>query len=146
MRYIIRDTSWEKKKIWDFISCKLDLSNIEQVSIGRGKGSIYLLCHVAMILKGRPQYFRIKFSKKWKKCYFNRKLTCDNIDIWHILGAEVHGLRLRLKGLSEHLLLGLGATEAVQPCKINCSVRQDKYYSSVLQDAVRTNVLKWTAR
>ncbi len=45
------------------------------------------------------------------------KLTGDNIDIRNILRAEVDCLRLRLKGLAKHLLLGLRPAQAVQPYK-----------------------------
>jgi hypothetical protein len=45
------------------------------------------------------------------------ELTGDNIDIRNILGAEVHCLRLRLKGLAKHFLLGLRPAQAVQPYK-----------------------------
>ena len=51
-------------------------------------------------------------------CFFP---TCDNVYVWHILRAQIHGLRIGLEGLSEHLLLGLTSTEPIEADDVEAS-------------------------
>ena len=44
-----------------------------------------------------------------------KSLTCNDVDVRDVLGAQINGLRVRLKGLAQHLLLGLRSTETVEP-------------------------------
>lgn len=49
--------------------------------------------------------------QKKKKFRFH---TCDDVDIWNIVGAEVDGPGIPLERLPEDALLGGGAAQAVQ--------------------------------
>ena len=44
-----------------------------------------------------------------------KSLTCNDVDVRNVLGAQIYGLRVRLKGLAQHLLLRLRAAETVEP-------------------------------
>ena len=79
---------------------------------------------VIIICQGKwPQEEPVEqLLKPYRDHIVGLSLTCYDIDVWHVLRAQVNGLRIRLKRLAQHFFLRLRPAQPVEPNYVQTSL------------------------